>query len=414
MMDIAIVGGGISGLYMAWLLLYNGKAKNVYVYEKSNRWGGRIQTVRMEDGSILEAGGSRFNQYHKHVIKLIKELGLWESNTILLPPDSKYYIKNSTHKRNIDTTKISAWIVERAKHYSPRYLKSISLEMFCRQIQTTPEDTDDYISAFAYNSFFETMNAYDGLHELQKNLKGNERFWILKNGMNDIVTKLVERLSKVSGFKGYLNHGVSCYDHDEVALTFDNGTRKKFDKVMFALTKPQLLAIKGLVEGDMNLKKTLDSLYDTPLHRIYAKFPLDDTTGYVWFHNLPKITTNNPLRYIIPISYKNGVVMISYTDGKYAWMWNDIKKSGLDMLQNQIMIHLRKLFPNILIPDPEWIYSKHWNTGVHYWAPHAIKYKNKRNNRHAIFGEVISFNNQGWIEGSLDSTLSVYKQLFKN
>lgn len=414
MADIAIVGGGISGLYMAWLLLRRDKTNKmkVTVYEKADRWGGRLSTVAMADGTIIECGGSRFNKYHKLVVGLVKDLGLWDK-TFLLAEDEKHFIKNNILKRKIDPTEISAWVVKKAREYPVSHLKSISLEMFCHEIMNKPEDVEDYVAAFAYNSFFETMNAYDALHELTKNLKGNERFWIMKGGISQIVERLVEKLGNFGGrFEGHLGIGVVGYNSTKRELLFNNGKKKRFNKVIFALTKPQLLEIRGLDESDLDLKKSLNSVYDTPLHRIYARFPVDPETGRVWFHFMEKITTNNPLRYVIPISYQNGLIMISYTDGKYAWMWNDIKKSGLGALQDQIMIHVRKLFPKYNIPDPIWIYSKHWNTGVHYWAPHAVKYRNKKVNGHVIVGEVISKNNQGWIEGSLDSCIKAYKDVF--
>lgn len=411
--DIAIVGGGISGLYMAWLILSQDKSKKktVTVYEKSDRWGGRIDTVQMSDGTLIEGGAGRFNSYHTNLIRLIKKLGLWDK-TYLLSEDKKHYIKNNIFRRKIDTSDISSWVVQKARAYPASHLKAISLEMFCHEIMNTPEDVEDYIGAFAYNSFFETMNAYDSLHELTKNLRGNDRFWIMKGGLSQIVDRLVKELEIDDRFKGHLGTGVVSYDSARNELVFQNEQKKQYGKVMFALTKPQLLGVNGLLESDVDLQKSLDSVYDTPLHRIYARFPLDEKTGRAWFHYMEKVTTNNPLRYVIPISPENGVIMISYTDGKYALMWNDIKKTGLGALQSQIMIHVRKLFPNFDIPDPIWMSSSHWNTGVHYWGPHAIKYKNKRSNGHVVFGEVFSKKNQGWIEGSLDSCLVAYKDVF--
>ncbi|MEM7058097.1 MAG: FAD-dependent oxidoreductase [Pseudomonadota bacterium] len=63
--DVAIVGAGVSGLYAAWRLLSEDKAKHVTVIERLNRTGGRLDTdiVEVNPGEIVreEEGGMRFN-----------------------------------------------------------------------------------------------------------------------------------------------------------------------------------------------------------------------------------------------------------------------------------------------------------------------------------------------------------------
>lgn len=72
--DIIIIGGGLSGLTLAYLL----KAKGVEatVLEGSDRLGGRIQTVKGTLETPLELGATWFSDMHPNLLSLIAELDL--------------------------------------------------------------------------------------------------------------------------------------------------------------------------------------------------------------------------------------------------------------------------------------------------------------------------------------------------
>lgn len=59
--DIAIVGGGVSGVYSGWRLLEEKKAKTITVFEAGNHIGGRLLSVRPPDirNMVAELGGMR-------------------------------------------------------------------------------------------------------------------------------------------------------------------------------------------------------------------------------------------------------------------------------------------------------------------------------------------------------------------
>ena len=61
----------------------------------------------------------------------------------------------------------------------------------------------------------------------------------------------------------------------------------------------------------------LNSVSCKPLYRIYAVYP-KNKNGKVWFHDISNTTTNEKIKFIIPIDYKKGLILISYTDGKYT------------------------------------------------------------------------------------------------
>lgn len=72
-MKVIIVGGGLCGLYLAYLL------KNINIdfeiHEKSSRPGGRIKSINAF-GKILECGGHLIKPYHLNIISLLAKLKL--------------------------------------------------------------------------------------------------------------------------------------------------------------------------------------------------------------------------------------------------------------------------------------------------------------------------------------------------
>lgn len=71
---IIIVGGGLSGLTLAYLL---SKEKiNATILEASTRLGGRIQTEKGVLGTPLELGATWFSDMHPNLLALIRELGI--------------------------------------------------------------------------------------------------------------------------------------------------------------------------------------------------------------------------------------------------------------------------------------------------------------------------------------------------
>lgn len=72
--DIIIIGAGLSGLTLAYLL----SKENIHatILEASPRIGGRIQTVKGENETPLELGATWFSDLHPHLLALLKELEL--------------------------------------------------------------------------------------------------------------------------------------------------------------------------------------------------------------------------------------------------------------------------------------------------------------------------------------------------
>ena len=75
MKPVVIIGGGITGLAVAYGLEQRGLP--YLLLEASSRWGGKIRTMN-EDGLVIEAGPDAFGTHLPEALNLSRELGLGE------------------------------------------------------------------------------------------------------------------------------------------------------------------------------------------------------------------------------------------------------------------------------------------------------------------------------------------------
>ncbi|HVP83582.1 MAG TPA: FAD-dependent oxidoreductase [Rhizomicrobium sp.] len=77
-LDIAIVGGGLSGIYAALRLATAKPTLSMRLFEMSDRIGGRLRSIAFPQapGLIGEAGGACFPNSHRHVVGLARTLNL--------------------------------------------------------------------------------------------------------------------------------------------------------------------------------------------------------------------------------------------------------------------------------------------------------------------------------------------------
>ena len=107
-LDIAVIGGGVSGVYSAWRLIQNkdslkvnGKQiscdqKNIAVFEYSNRIGGRLLTVTPPGMPHLpcELGGMRYTTGQKYIRPLVEDvLKLAHRKFPVSEPNNIYYLR---------------------------------------------------------------------------------------------------------------------------------------------------------------------------------------------------------------------------------------------------------------------------------------------------------------------------------
>ncbi len=104
-LDIAIVGAGVSGLYSGWRWLSSpqGQSQKVAVFECSDRVGGRLMSVQppgMPQGRV-ELGGMRFTTGQTQVAALVSYLGLETVDFSVQQPQNMAYLRGQ-HLRTAD------------------------------------------------------------------------------------------------------------------------------------------------------------------------------------------------------------------------------------------------------------------------------------------------------------------------
>ena len=120
-LDVAIVGGGASGLYSGWRLLQDGGAKKVHIFEMRDRIAGRLWSVILPGMNIpAELGGMRYLDQHEIVASLIDDVFKGELTPVEFsmgdPATHFFYLRRQRFRAN-------AWAVaqQNGEKFAVRY-----------------------------------------------------------------------------------------------------------------------------------------------------------------------------------------------------------------------------------------------------------------------------------------------------
>lgn len=431
--DTVIIGGGIAGLYMGYKLSNNGQ--KVLIIEKNNYIGGKIYTYKGSVNDInfqYEAGAGRFSDIHFLLNKLIDELNLKKykikiSNEIVpivrnLTYSTRNKLKTVYQENNnekLDNTLLISKILNESENYDKEFLKKITFYNLAQHVLST--DAAQFLyDSYGYISELLFLNANDAIRMFKTDFNSNNQYYILKCGMSEICKRLKNQIKKNGSEiileRQFLNYEYIPYNN-KIIIKCNNIAKGK-NLVEFFISNNLVLAIPKLdlmkIEKLNCISNELNSVIGHDLTRVYAIYP-KNKNNKVWFHNLGKITTDNPIQYIIPIDKEKGLIMISYSDAFMAQYWK--QSNDLGNLKKDIKRHLINIFPKIKIPEPIYIKCHHWENGAHFYRPGYDSkkiYKKILNpipkKKIYIVGECYSFR-QAWIEGALETSQEIINKL---
>ena len=450
MYDYLIVGAGISGLYTAYRLCKKYPQAKICILEATSYIGGRLHSIKY-DGLIMDGGGARFNTDQKRIISLIKEVGLWNkiipisSDTTYKPMTDSSDTKDDTILSNTLSNTfptIDDFIVFMKKYIKEKQINrdalinstilDFSVEHFSKDYPTIKQYL---IDIYPYYSELGVLNAVEGLNLFSNEFSDKTKYYILNGGLEQLAETLYDKLKALNNKK---TSSIDIYKETpvfEISKEKDTNTYKIMTSndntfttknVIITIPKNKLLHIKFKLNSDTMMKhklkqfqKNMNSVQNEPLYRIYARYPLDKTTHKVWFDGMGKISTHLPIKYIIPTNYKKGVIMISYTDSKFARYWfNKMANGTFEATLNK---QLKQLFPDKDIPKAKWYKHCPWNSGAGYWKkgydralimPKMIEPLGHHTHLY-VCGENYS-SHQAWVEGSLETSELVLDKIVKN
>ena len=477
--DFVVLGGGIGGLNVAYQILKRFPHSTLALFEKEKHLGGRVFTYR-DKWMNVEAGAGRFNATHTHFIQLLKELGLYSraskmnSSAVYAKADGSGRFYNSVLDSDqlirgygqkdiigvesevqsfaqlnifdgIQNLTNAGLDIALGSDILPvvgilsKVIFAGSLESKERLIQMTlleyastlltKEEVSFMKDSFGYYSEINLMNAYDSIR-LMRGLDPKNPFFGLTGGFSLVIDALEKRILGFAGAKIFKGKPVKNLRSKEEQFVFTYNKRNIFCKKCICALPKQVIEQWTIFKP---IRPMLRKIHCAPLCRIYSRFEpssLSYSKGErtkqsengsekrnVWFKGLPKFTTNNNLRMVIPISEKTGVIMISYTDNIFATFWKKLySRSGIRGVEDEL-IRLMKDSTGIDIPRPKQTEFFYWDCGAGYWGINADSSAITEqiiqpfSNGLFICGEHYSATYQQWMEGALETGDRIIQKL---
>ena len=391
-LSISIIGGGISGLYAAKQLAEQGH--NVHLYEKQSKFGGRFKTI-YENGIVsYESGPWRIHPTHKRFLQLVKDLKL-----TLVPTHHKIQRKGFRHTSPSKTPN--------------RFpVSPMSMTIFQENCLHEPLPVvKENIQKTGYDGIFQEP------YESNSNfIETDEDFFVVKEGFNEIIEKLVRQLESLPNVTLHTNHFIRNISYDKKGYTITFTVRKKnvyepheikTKFLVLAIPPCDLEKIKSLT-----LHPNLATVGSTPLLHTFAK---SKDIG----KSFGKIICNSPLSQIISTCYNNDWFQISYTGGRLAMLFHNLYISSKSTWKKYMISEFYTYFPKSI--HLEKIVPHFWRHAVHYWHPNYKMKKKTLSERNILphpqkykhlycVGESIS-THQAWTEGALE-TVETFMNIF--
>jgi protoporphyrinogen oxidase len=378
-MKIAIIGSGISGLYLGLKLKNQGY--DFDIYEKNNIIGGRIKVIEFENIPVVAGAGILRFKKDKIMYNLCKELDV---ETHIYKTIFTYTFDPLNILNIIEKLKDNLHLLEgqRNKYTFARYSKIIlghkEYNKFVKSCGLSDFEKADVIDTIYDYGFDDCVSGYEAVSVKWKELL--DKFYeILKN--NIFLSTPVKKIEKTEDNKFKIKNKI----YDKVVITTD------------------IKNIRQLFLKD----KIYRSIEGQPFVRLYVKLNIP-------IENYGKIIiTGNPFQKIIEMDKDECIYMISYSDNKVANKWKNCKN-----IKKTVKQSIKRIFKlDVKVLKHKLIY---WKLGTHYFKPLLKEYKDRKEfleiaqnpiENLFVVGEGLS-RNQGWCEGAVESVEKIIHKIY--
>jgi len=370
--EIAIVGGGIAGLYSAMRLIEEG-CLNIVLYEKSSRFGGKVKSEEV-DNEVLEHGAWRISPNHTLVNNMISKFNLQkfdyaptQSHKFTYPTEQSHNTtkQHKTTEKGGHLSKFAKWLF----NYSP-------IDAVVNDLQSGYADASSAADVGERHGG-EYFGIVGGYYQLITHLIMQiEKLCSAKQAQVKLIkrAKVTQIRRREDVYKFTVTHEIKKENKSEFV-----SKKEKAKIIIFACSPNHASNMSyGSVNEDLRILKS--SIVPLPLCRVYQHSDKQE----------PKDEIRNTAchRQIMRGGHWN---IVSYTSGRIANAWRDL------FVYNNAKNHLQ---------NSKYFY---WPEGTHLWKP-SFRFDQARQAKLAvrihdhlfIVGEALS-DCQGWCEGALQS-----------
>ena len=406
--DIAIIGSGMAGLYLATELLRKKRKQRIVVIEKFKELGGRASTFYQTVNGVKlqwEAGAGRISEGHTIIKELIRRYKLtW----IPIGGEPRYIdTYGSEPEKDMFEAGIQAFL-HPLTALPDEVLGTQTIKQILTKIHGSAK-TEEYTIRFPYRAELETMRADMALKLFMHEFSRSEKYGIVAEGISAIKEGLRAEFEKKGGIilreheckkiEGTTLVKISCIHEGQPVVI-------GADRCVVAVPVEALKGIEPFATWPGH-----KHLLMKPLLRFYGVFPEQ------WAES--RIITSTPIRYVIPGNPEIGSIQMSYTDSQDADAWKlRLDQVGEKKVGEEILEQLRRLVkPSI--PPPSFVRAHYWEHGVTYWLPGSYDpFKESKAAyrplpdmpRVYLCGESYSVR-QGWMEGAVEHAAGVLRFL---
>jgi monoamine oxidase len=433
---IAIIGGGVSGLYTAWKLVFEKNLTDVdiHIYEATQKCSGRIYTAWIHNNFPIELGAARYSKYVHPVLNSLVE-------KFQFPTMPYKFADRFWHLRG---KKLSLQDISEGKagyEFSERERGQYTDNLY-EYTEKNSIRTEEEINAMSFREylgehisdeackFFRDAEGYDlllgdflsgmdGVRAVKQHPdmlpKGEVSWFHIVGGFQTLIRTLENQIQE-RGVKIFTNHRLIEVAQNQDSVTLYLETNQGNEQVVkFVEAERVFLCIKRLDIADVTIDlpqeklEAMEAVEPIPMVKMFATYNNPWWSAYARRDGNFCIT-DMPIR---KIYYGPGSHLMFYSDCESALYWKDlITESGrnpealLGEVQRQLAT-IYRMEPSKL-PRPNAFYSKFWSTGIHVWRRNS-KPEEVRNllmgtaqDRVHIASESFAVN-AGWVEGALET-----------
>jgi monoamine oxidase len=470
-LDVAIVGAGVAGTYLADRLAGARPDWSIEVFERLDRIGGRLRSVQVEGlAHPIELGGMRYLSSHGRMQSVVTELDIparpfgshgGPERSFLrgrfgggptdpaagagydLAPDergrSAIDLTVDAFERLVPgaaTLATADWPGTRASvRYLDRPITAWSLEDALATIRS-PEGHQFIRDVFGYDSGFNPHNASDAIQYLLDGNDPNTEARVPIEGMDVIPRALAARFEERGGT---IELGADvrrvAMDDGVVRLELVDGRSVRARRLVLAIPIPALTALADAspILGGQAWRSVLGSVEGFPATKLYCWY------GRPWWRDGPDAPTgirsttdlsNRILIYFDDDQDAPAAMLAAFTDHRRAQPIVALAGGASDgvpapkPLLDEITRNLRAIHPGADVPEPAGSAFMHWGSDPReiawtFWRAGVNSDEAMANALHPdptipihVCGETFS-RAQAWAEGALTTAHSLADQLLE-